>query len=75
MSRKIRNTQCVRDGAQRCEYSPKSWKGQKAVQNKWDAPRGTSRALCTHGRIRTCDTLLRRQVLYPLSYVGEALLL
>ena len=23
-----------------------------------------------HGRIRTCDTWLRRPVLYPLSYVG-----
>ena len=26
---------------------------------------------CTHGRIRTCDRLLRRQLLYPLSYVGH----
>src|SRR5660398_48024 len=26
--------------------------------------------LGTHGRIRTCDTWLRRPVLYPLSYVG-----
>ncbi len=25
-----------------------------------------------HGRIRTCDTWLRRPVLYPLSYVGDS---
>ena len=29
-----------------------------------------SSLLGTHGRIRTCDTWLRRPVLYPLSYVG-----
>ena len=41
-----------------------SWKA------RWVYRVRTDRA-SAHGRIRTCDTWLRRPVLYPLSYVGE----